>query len=250
MDCKRIECDELIEKYLTGKLDKSEQTPFESHIFACPPCLEKMQVYRMIQEELWETAEAAHPALTKAYRPRTWRWAFAAGASALLVLAIIAFLWRTGGFGRTSTGPSTKRPALELLARFDPPPYLPPVLRGGADEAAEKFRTGMSFYQKSDYVRAIRDLQSAAALDPQAAHIRFFLGVCFLLAERTDAGIDELKEVIAFGDSAYLAESHFYLAKGFLRKGDTSRAKAELKILAESGGTLKDEAIRLLNSLD
>ena len=108
----------------------------------------------------------------------------------------------------------------------------------------------MSFYQKGDYVRAIPNLQSAAAVDPQAAHIRFFLGVCLLLAKRTDAGIGKLKEVIALGDSAYLAEAHFYVAKGFLHKGDTSRAKAELKILAESGGSLKEEAVRLLKFLE
>jgi TolA-binding protein len=73
-------------------------------------------------------------------------------------------------------------------------------------------------------------------------NIKFFLGICFLLSGQTDEGIAELKKTIAIGDSAYLGEAHFYLAKGLLRQGD-------IKGAAEPGGSLGEEAARLLTQL-
>jgi TolA-binding protein len=80
-------------------------------------------------------------------------------------------------------------------------------------------------------------------------NIKFFLGICFLLSGQTDEGIAELKKTIAIGDSAYLGEAHFYLAKGLLRQGDIKGARQELKAAAEPGGSLGEEAARLLTQL-
>jgi len=246
MDCERIEYDEIIEKYLTGKLDQAEQKAFESHFFGCPKCFEKLQVCRALQEELWESDEPVLPEVAKPGRFWSRRWQIAAAASAAIVVIVLVLWWRSGGIKGTSVGPTGETSALGMLARFDPPAYVPPALRGAADEATERFRAGMSLYQKGDYAQAISDLRSAAGLNPQAASIRFFLGICLLLAGQTDAGIGELKQTVALGDSAYLAEAHFYLAKAFLGKGEASRARQELRAVVEFRGSLGDEAARLL----
>jgi tetratricopeptide (TPR) repeat protein len=246
MDCERIENDEIIEKYLTGKLDQAEQKAFESHFFGCPKCFGKLQVLRALQEELWESDEPALPEVAKPARLWSRPWQIAAAASAAIVL-IVAVLWRgSGGIKGTSVGPAGESSVLGTLARFDPPAYVPPTLRGAADEATERFRAGMRFYQKGDYTQAIPELRSAAGVHPQAANVRFFLGICLLLAGQTDAGIGELKQTVDLSDSAYLAEAHFYLAKAFLGKGEASRARKELKAVVELRGRFGDEAARLL----
>jgi tetratricopeptide (TPR) repeat protein len=117
-----------------------------------------------------------------------------------------------------------------MLARFDPPSYIPPALRGAEDEATERFRTGMRHYQDGNYGEAIPEIRAAAALDPQRAGIRFFLGICLLMTEQTDAGIKELRETIALGESAYLEEAHFYLAKAYLGRGEMGAAKEEFNL--------------------
>ena len=72
-------------------------------------------------------------------------------------------------------------PSLEQLARVEPPRYQPLRFRGLPDEATARFQRGMEHYRKADYGAAVADLRAAAELDPDAAHIRFFLGISHLM---------------------------------------------------------------------
>ena len=250
MDCDQIEREEIIEKYLTGRLDRAGQEEFEAHYFSCSKCLQKLQVSRLLQEKLWEKGSEI---LSRAQKsPRVWirrrAWAYSA-AAAVLIIAAAALWWQFGRPGRMPAGKMETPSLLLMLARIEPPLYVPPALRGAADEATERFRMGMKQYQEGHYGVAIPDLQAAAKLNPQAAHIRFFLGICLLLAGQTDAGIEELQKTIALGDSVYLEEAHFYLAKAYLAKDDVGGAKDELNWVLERGGSLKEEAAQILAQL-
>jgi tetratricopeptide (TPR) repeat protein len=141
-------------------------------------------------------------------------------------------------------------PSLEQLARVDPPRYEPPTLRNLPDEATARFLRGMEHYRKADYANAVEDLRRAAESDPDAAHIRFFLGVTHLLLGQEDAAIDRLQATIALGDSAYLEEAHWYLAKAFLRRNDLGAAETELRKLIQLQGSANDEAGRLLSQVE
>jgi tetratricopeptide (TPR) repeat protein len=249
MDCDRIEREDLAERYLAGKLTKDEQGEFETHCFACPKCLEKLQVNRLLQEELGKLDASDLSVAPKEKRAAFRRWAWISAAAVILAAVAIGILWQLGIFGGPSAGPGKILPSLATLSEFEPPLYIPRSLRGVVDEATERFRAGMTRYQEGDFAGAIPALQSAAELNPQGANIRFFLGICFLLSGQTDKGIAELKKTVAIGDSAYLGEAHFYLAKGLLRQGDVKAARQELKASVESGSPLGEEAARLLTQL-
>jgi hypothetical protein len=107
----------------------------------------------------------------------------------------------------------------------------------------------MEHYRKAEYARAAEDLRVAADLDPEAAHSRFFLGISHLLLKQDDAGIDRLQATIALGDSAYLEDAHFYLAKAFLGRPDPRAAETQLKKLVQLGGSRSNEARRLLAAI-
>ena len=250
MDCDQIEKEEIIEAYLTGKLERARQEEFETHYFGCSKCLEKLQVSRLLQEKLWEKGETILPEREKPQlvqgRRRAW---VVSAAAAMLVVAAAALWWRFGGPGRTPAGLEGVSSSLKLLARFEPPLYVPLTLRGAQDEATERFRMGMGYYQDGRYAEAITELRAAAGFDPRRPGIRFFLGICLLLTEQVDAGIEELKATVALGDSVYLEEAHFYLAKAWLAKGNTRAAKAELNWVWEKGRNLRDEAARILTQL-
>jgi tetratricopeptide (TPR) repeat protein len=140
--------------------------------------------------------------------------------------------------------------ALSVLARVEPPLYLPLTLRGPRDEAAERFEAAMQHYMERDYAGAIPGLTAAADLNPKAAHITFFLGICHLLADRPDAGIDWLQKTIALGDSPYLEEAHFYAAKARLRQGNIPAAQEELLRTIERRGQLEADARKLRAQVD
>ena len=140
--------------------------------------------------------------------------------------------------------------ALSVLARVEPPLYVPVALRGPRDDAAEQFDAAMRRYVSGDYAGAIPGLQAAAELKPDVPQTTFFLAVCHLLTGQTDAAAAGLGHTIALGDSPYLEEAHFYLAKARLRQGQVPTAREELRKTIDCHGRLEPEASRLLGQID
>ena len=64
------------------------------------------------------------------------------------------------------------------------------------------------------------------------------------------AAVDRLQATIALGDSSYLEDAHWYLAKAFLRRKDAGAARAHLKTLVELDGSRSDEARHLIAQLE
>jgi len=136
--------------------------------------------------------------------------------------------------------------ALSVLARVEPPIYIPLVLRGPRDEAVEKFDAAMRRYAEGDFAGALPGLASAAGLNPQAANAVFFLAVCQLLTDRPEDAVEGFQRTIALGESPYLEEAHFYLAKTRLRQGDVAAARQELERTIRRRGRLETDARALL----
>jgi tetratricopeptide (TPR) repeat protein len=251
MNCDQIERDEIIEKYLTGRLDRAAQEEFEAHWFGCRECSRKLQVSQMLQEKLWEKGDKLVPRAQEPARVPVRRraWAYSAAAAVLVIAAAAVVWWQVRGPGRPQAGPKGTPSSLLMLAGIKPPLYIPPALRGAQDEAAERFRLGMALYQEGRYDAAIPDLLAAADLNPKGAGIRFFLGICLLLTGQTDSGIGELQAAISLGESVYLEEAHFYLAKALLGKGDVGGAKEEFNWVLERGGNLREDASQILAQL-
>jgi tetratricopeptide (TPR) repeat protein len=250
MDCAQIEREDLIERYLTGMLGADEQKALISHSIGCPRCRERLQVSRLLQEELDERSLVEWRVAPEEARPQIGRWAWLSAAALAIAVVALGIWWQFGGRAGASVGPGKISPALVALSEFEPPLFIPLALRGAADEAVERFRAGMARYQAGDFTGAVAVLRSAAELNPQGAAIRFFLGVCCLLSGRTSEGITELQATIGLGDPAYLEEAHFFLAKGLIRQGRVRAARRELKAVIGLGSKLKTEAARLLTELE
>lgn len=266
MDCDRVRREEIVEKYLARTLNDEDREAFEAHYFDCARCFQELQTLESIRSELQRAGATRGPA-TRSYR----LWTVAAGMAAVVVLAVAAALWMqtpaSSGPGEQVASapaipaqlPETPRDAhgkgaeperpLEVLARFEPPPYEPLVLRGTPDDAMAQFLKGMDRYGKADYAGAVAALRAAAALDPDAPNICFFLGISQLMLGQDEMAIDRLGRTIALGESAYLEDAHWYLAKAFLRRHDIARAQTELKTIAQLRGLRAAEAQRLLDDV-
>jgi tetratricopeptide (TPR) repeat protein len=135
------------------------------------------------------------------------------------------------------------------LAQFQPPGYVASTLRGADNDANGEFREAMKYYIRGEYASSIPILIAASQLDPKAANISFFLGICYLLTGHTDAGIQALRKTLALGDSPYLEEAHFYLAKALIRDGDLNGARSQLRETIQLRGDVEQKAQRLLRQL-
>ena len=267
MDCARVDREEIAERYLLRRLSDQDRDAFEAHYFECERCFGDVRSLEALGEELGATGQRVPDR-----RRLAARWAPAVGVAAAVVLIASALVWLRSPSTSDRPQPpaplSTSQPriseapqagpeappvtalSIEQLARFEPPPFDPPTLRGASDEATARFLRGMERYRQADYAGAIVDLREASQLDPEAPHALFFLGVSYLSAGQEIAAIDRLTATIALGDSAYLEESHWYLAKAYLKRRDLSSAKTELRELATLRGGGGGEASQLLAQIE
>ncbi len=107
----------------------------------------------------------------------------------------------------------------------------------------------MAQYQRREYRAAATQLRAAAALDPEAPHILFFLGVSNLMMGQAEAAVDAFRKTIALGDSAYLEDAHFFLAKAHLHLRNSGQAVAELERTIRMRGEREAESRTLLTEV-
>jgi TolA-binding protein len=269
MDCGRVAREEVLENYLLGRLSEEDRDAFEEHYFECGRCFEDLQMLRTISGEL-RGAGAEFEATRR--RPFI-HWVPAAGLAAAAVLAVGTMLWMQRSTPADLPEPQNSRaaspqprpdvplpertapadaaaPSIEELARFEPPRYEPLKLRGIPDEATARFQRGMEHYRHADYAAAVDQLRAAAEIDADAPHALFFLGISHLLLGQDSAAIDRLRATVALGDSSFLEEAHFHLAKALLRQRNVSAAEAQLKAVIQLRGSRSDEARRLLTQVE
>ena len=273
MNCEQVLTGDIAEKYVLSHLSVAEQEAFEQHYFECKRCFEELQACRGLQVALSETKSVMK---TEVEAPVRWKWTWAM-VVALGLITIGFTLWSrrsalepSGPVAVTAvprvapaeaqeqvqsdarqqpSTPQSTAPTMSELAQFQPPRYTPSTLRGAEDDASSKFREAMKYYTKGEYASSIPSLTEASQLDPKAANISFFLGICYLLMGHTDSAIEALRKTVALEDSPYLEEAHFYLAKSFIRKGDLNGARSELRETIQLRGEVEQKARRLLGQI-
>ena len=107
----------------------------------------------------------------------------------------------------------------------------------------------MKAYARGEYQAAVPGLAAASKLDPEAAHIQFYLGISRLLSNQPSTAIDSLRRTIALGDSPFREDAHFYLAKAYLKTANVESAVKELTTTVELRGERAAEAERIFREL-
>jgi tetratricopeptide (TPR) repeat protein len=251
--CSQTNREQVIERYLIDSLGKEEQESFEDHYFSCDECFAALQAHRALQAEL--AASASVIRALPISESRRWHWATALVAAAVVIIAVLSIRW---GFKPASSSLSPTAQVTESapapnplvdLARFDPPAYLSPALRGTQGKAARDFQDAMKHYQQHEYDVAAFRLRKAANRDPKDAGAAFFLGISYLMSGQDAEGIGALQQCVAIGDTPYLEEAHYYLAKAFLKTNDLTAAQNELQKVIQLRGDLLHQAEELLRKI-
>jgi tetratricopeptide (TPR) repeat protein len=233
-------------KYLAGNLPNAEHDAFEEHFFECEDCFAGLEDLRALQAELAGTRARIEADAPRKVTPWRRTWAAGLAAAAAVVIGLTALLL---GPWKTPMGLPTVSAQLVEMARIDPPPYTPVRLRGATDEAQRQFRKTMESYTAGSYAAAIPGLEAAAKLDPEAPNIRFFLGTCYLLSERTGDGIEALQHVVDLGDTPFLEEALLLLAMGFLGNGDIESAMQHAEMVVSLEGDYQKQALEMTNEI-
>ncbi|AMY08011.1 hypothetical protein LuPra_01199 [Luteitalea pratensis] len=260
--CTRYPDDEVVLQYVTGDLDEPELVAFEDHLFACDPCLARVERYQAAQQVLGTREIASAPVVVASggapsvmpSRGLPW-WALAIAASLLVGLAVSAVYLRqappeqvqaqvalpSAPEARPAVGRSASALRVAVLAMVTPPPYLSLTTRGDGDS---HFSAAMQAYSRADWPVASREL---AAIDTTAA--RFYQGIADLMRGDGPAAVSALDAVRGSGQQPYARESLFYLGKAALQRGDVTAAQASFAAARDAGAGPAGEAARMLASL-
>lgn len=262
MSCSWGRDDDRASRYVLGELQEDERETFELHFLECPDCLGLMQALAELPAVLAEQPlRSAGPA-----RLPAWAWAAAATLFAAVGVSLVLRhapeplvppptppppLVRPSPGPIASESPAplpspAKRaaPALDVLARVEPPRYLPLTMRGQAPDPA--FEEAMAFYARARYAEAAERLAPLAEGDPQS---RFFRGVALLMAGDGEA-IAELERTAALEVRPWSVAARYFLAKAHLRRQDVAAARRELALVVAAEGAYASEARRLLGALN
>lgn len=247
--CPQMPTSEAMERYLRGELEEGASAEFEEHYFACDTCFTALEDLRALRGELARTRTKVRLEGSMS-QPLPW----VGLAAALLALGVAGtFLLsreRTAPVPEPTPTTATTTMVLAELARVEPPPWTAVRMRGDEGEAGQRFRAAMELYAKSDRVGALPILREAAALDLSAPGASFYRGACALLAGEANEAVESLERVVALGETPYLEEAQFYLAKARLARGEVPAARRELERVAGSGSRRRAEARLLLERLD
>jgi len=264
--CTRYPDDEVVLQYVTGDLDEPELVAFEDHLFACDPCLARVERYQAARQVL-ATREIAPSPVTvassgatssSASRSLPW-WTLAIAASLIVGMTVSAVYVRQAPpaqvQARTTASAPTPTPEpgpavgssasalrVAVLAMVTPPPYLSLTTRGDADA---RFGAAMQAYTRGDWAVAARDL---AAIDTTQA--RFYQGIADLMRGEGAAAVRALDAVRASDQQPYARESLFYIGKAALQRGDVVAARASFAAAREEGAGPSGEAARMLAGID
>jgi tetratricopeptide (TPR) repeat protein len=262
MHCEQIVREGFSEKYVSGELGEADREAYELHYFECERCSNELEALVLLRAELERSApRAGYVAARARHQSRLW---LTLAAAAVIALAVAVFQWQRAPEPEAIVSESTPAEAmpaapeaasvdriavLARLAEVRAPMYRPPTLRSTPSPPVRRFREAMELYARGDYREAVPGLEEARALDATLPQVPFFLGACRLMTGEVDRAIDAWRAVIELGESAYLEESRFYLAKALLRKGDVAGARAELEATVALAGDREGEARDLLRQL-
>src|SRR5215467_3585771 len=89
MNCREVEEQDILERYVLDRLTDSERDAFEQHYFECDSCFSQLQTGLALQEELRQSPPLRGQASGVSFR-RWWTWT---PAFAALALALAAGVW-------------------------------------------------------------------------------------------------------------------------------------------------------------
>jgi tetratricopeptide (TPR) repeat protein len=261
MNCHRVATDELAGRYLAGDLSDAEREAYEEHYFECDACFRELEILRTTRSVLEKDPPASDPIQKSDPIPR-----WLPIAAALAAATTLAVWWSShqgtvpdqahspsspGASASASPGTAgeTRAARLTQMARFEPPRYEPPRLRGVPPAGTAAFERAMAHYQRGEFAAARPGLLECLRRNPDDIRAAFFLGVALLATDDTEAARRQLERVLAAGDSAYEEEAAYLLAKAHIKRGELGAAIAALNRTIALKGEREAEARALREPL-
>jgi hypothetical protein len=249
MICSTVQRNDLVERYLNGKLALEERVDFEDHYFNCDQCFREIEAARSARPVLKETGMRTAP--RKSNTKLVWLAAAAIAATILVVTTVI--LKPSVHTPAPKVEIATHVPAqpatyLVALNQIQPPPYRDNQLRGNeSDPGKRAFKSAMKTYPTREWTVTADALTGILKTYPNSRDALYFRAICLLLGGEATKALPEFDQVIALGTATpYEEEARFYRAQALLVNSNASAAQAELEQVMSMHGEYEAKARALL----
>jgi len=182
--------------------------------------------------------QPVHPSVPKEKAP-----------SATMSEAAALELYRLAQVEAPATNLSVVSPGTQSPSNQNPNPsgLTPGTTTAGSARAL--FQKAMLAYIDKNYTEATELLKRSAELEPKAADVEFYLGICYLMAGHSPDAVAPLKTVLIARPGVFTQPAHFYLAKAYLQLGSLAEAERQMQAASELPGRLTAEARSLLSRI-
>ncbi len=228
MNCQSIADEEVIERYVAGRLPAEVAEAFEAHYLTCEKCQAAIKL-----------AAGIRAAGSRAAKPprRLGIWIAAALAAAAGIALIVT---RQSGID----------PRLSRLGGVGQPPiYLGVPVRSEIGQADSLFERAMKSYSRRMYREAAEELRAALKAGADSTPTVFFLGASLLLSDQPVDAASVLEAVIKRGPTPYTEEARLLYAKALLRLGRAEEATRVLENVKGPDKPLSTHARALADSI-
>lgn len=258
MKCTNKDIGQLITLYEFGQLSEEEKKLFEMHLLECDHCFHSLHNLSPVVERMLENPELFVSAIQEPERASTFEvvknWlekTLAGGRDVLERLPLWGKVALPAGVA-VAILLIILQPSRQLsdLARIEPIPYRALQIRGSIEGSERLFEEGMQFYVEQKYDQAAAKLALAVEKQPDNVSFQFYLGLSYLLAEKSGEAIEHLEKVIELGGNSLLEKAHWYLGNAYLLKGDGEKAMQAFEKVVEMQRDYEWEAREMMGKIE
>ncbi len=218
--------DDTAALYAANTLAVGDADAFEQHLLICASCRNEVRLAALVRSELRIPSRRFNP------------WMLGGGLAIAAGFALIFTSTRTGSNSLAALGGVAAAPV-----------YSGVTVRANTSATDSLFAQAMISYQQSNYSKSSEQFVAARAAGADSVTTTFFLGVSSLMSGNAVAAVKELQRASAMPQSAYTSESHYYLAKAFLRLRKRDDAMREIAMAAAGESTIQSAAKLLADSI-
>jgi tetratricopeptide (TPR) repeat protein len=167
---------------------------------------------------------------------RTLRYTSASAAAIILIVILVRTLL------------PSNNPEKLFNTYYDPFKAISLVTRNSNQDLSESYIQAVEKYRLGDYRGAAVGFSAAIERDNLAIEPRFFMGITELALGNFDQAID-LLSVVTESSAGFRKEAEWYLGLAYLRTGEKEKASACFEFLAQSPGSYRLPAEKIVRRL-
>ena len=245
---------DLIEKYLSGKMEKAAQLDFENQLKSNPALQQEVVLHRQVEESLkgenihdfraklkkadqkWKTGLGDYPAPIFSLPIRR----LLVVAASFLVLVLAYNFWDA----------SASQGGTDFYAQHFTPYKMVLNQRSSSDapNTSPALTQAIEAYEQKDFATAAQAFAALHRESPNVTSLVFYQAIAELSQQKPQTAIPLLKNILAQAPPLFVEQSQWYLALAYLQMEDQVAAKKELEKIT-TGAFKYKEAQEILGKL-